>query len=270
MSKTAAACLSTIWPLGVQKTATETLLECFGASLPLIKEHGIDEGLVNLVVNSYRNSVSNHSNKKKVSGSTLAAIIYLTWLQICNLFLQQHLLTWLELIACTTVDEPLQDSVYNAGVETFFNLDVLRKSHDSKSGDTILDALQDVAESSKNALMIALPRLFSSFLQAVKKYRATLFGQGSNQLPGAGTNELNAAGMHFFIRCQALLGDDQSSLEAWTARNALLNIVRENNLFNRSLPDAELGVNRIGDLAIDALAGQVCRSFRHRQLILST
>lgn len=119
----------------------------------------------------------------------------------------------------------------------------------SKPGDAILSALQDV---STNAVISVLPRLFSSFLQAIKKYRTTLFGQGSTS---AGTNELNAAGMHFFIRCQALLGDDHSSLEAWTARNALLSTVRENNLFNRSLPDAELALNQIVDLAIDALAG---------------
>lgn len=170
------------------------------------------------------------------------------------MFLQQHLLPWLGHIACTTVGE---DSLYGAGVETFFNLDVLRQSHDLKPGEAILSALQDVTESSKSVVISTLPRLFSSFLQAIKKYRTTLFGQGST---GA---ELNAAGMHFFIRCQALLGDDQSSLEAWTARNALLNIVRENNLFNRSLPDAELAVNQIRDLAIDALAGQVSRSLRH-------
>jgi hypothetical protein len=81
MSKAVAACLSTLWPLGVQKTATETLLECFGASLPLINEHRTDEDLAriaSLVVNSYRNSVSNHSNKKKVSGSTFATHLYLT------------------------------------------------------------------------------------------------------------------------------------------------------------------------------------------------
>lgn len=179
----------------------------------------------------------------------------LTWLQICNLFLQQHLLLWLERVACTAAGQQLQDSLYNAGVETFFSLDVLRQSHDSKSGNAILSALQNVGESSKNVVIASLPRLFSSFLQAIKKYRTTLFGQGSNQLPGAGTNELNAAGMHFFIRCQSLLGDDQSSLDAWMTRNALLDIVRENNLLNRSLPDVELAINQIGDLAIEALAG---------------
>lgn len=81
MSKAVAACLSTLWPLGVQKTSTETLLECLGASLPLINEHRTDEGLAkiaSLVVNSYRNSVSNHSNKKKVCDSTFAAHFYLT------------------------------------------------------------------------------------------------------------------------------------------------------------------------------------------------
>ncbi|KAF8350279.1 hypothetical protein F5887DRAFT_944597 [Amanita rubescens] len=240
LSKTVAACLSTMWPLAVQKTATETLLECFGALLPLIKKLDKDEGLAriaSLIVNSYRNSLSNNSNKKK----------------ICNLFLQQHLLLWLERVACTAAGQQLQDSLYNAGVETFLGLDVLRQSHDSKSGNTILSALQNIAESSRNVVISALPRLFSSFLQAIKKYRTTLFGQGSNQLPGTGTNELNAAGMYFFIRCQSLLGDDQSSLDAWMTRNALLDIVRENNLLNRPLPDVELAINQIGDLAIEAL-----------------
>jgi len=193
----------------------------------------------------------------------LVSNVDLMWLQICNLFLQQHLLPWLERVAYTVTGEQLQDSLYNAGVETFLSLDVLRQSHDSKSGNTILSALQNVAESSKNVVISALPRLFSSFLQAIKKYRTTLFGQGSNQLPCTGTNELNAAGMHFFIRCHSLLGDDQSSLDAWMTTNALLDIVRQNNLLNRSLPDVELAINQIGDLAIEAL-GQLHHPLCHR------
>ena len=69
LSKAVSACLVALWPIGVQKTTTETLLECFCASLPVIQAHDADEGLAtvaSLAVNSYRNSLANNSSKKKV------------------------------------------------------------------------------------------------------------------------------------------------------------------------------------------------------------
>ncbi|KAF8624871.1 hypothetical protein AX15_005748 [Amanita polypyramis BW_CC] len=244
LSKAISTCLAVLWPIGAQKTTTEALLECFCAVLSAI--HDADEGLAkvaSLTVNSYRSSLANNSNKKK----------------FCSLFLQHHLPHWLECVARMPTNSTygqLQDSIYSAGVETLFNLEVLRQSHDSRSGGFILNALKSAAESSRDTVISMLPRLFSSFLQVIKKYRTTLFGQGSNQPVGATTNEFNVSGIRFFVTCQALLDDRQSSTEAWSVRNALLDILRENHLFNRSVPEAELSVNQINDLAIQALSAQ--------------
>ncbi|KAK2462096.1 hypothetical protein APHAL10511_006559 [Amanita phalloides] len=239
LSKAVAACLRTMWFPGVQKSTTETLLECVGALLHLVHESDADDDdlakIACLIIKSYRNSLANSSNKKK----------------ICTLFVRQNFPRWLECIACILPCEQLQDSIYNAGLETFFNFDVLRHSHDSKTGSVILNALQTLPELSKDAIAPALPRLFSSFLQAIKKYRSTLFGQESNQIPCAATDELNASGLQFFIICQELLDDIRSTPEAWTARNALLVIVDESNLFSSSMEHA---INQISDLAIEALA----------------
>lgn len=76
--KTAAfRCLSALWPLAATKFSTETLLECFGTLLDYTASHGPTENpanedfakLTGLVVSSYRSSLVNASNKKKVAYS---------------------------------------------------------------------------------------------------------------------------------------------------------------------------------------------------------
>ena len=63
-------CLAILWPLGVQKATSDTLLECFGGVLKLLKE-GMDgddslENIGEIVTASFRSTFENVSNKKKV------------------------------------------------------------------------------------------------------------------------------------------------------------------------------------------------------------
>ena len=69
LSELASSCLTILWPLAVQRMNTELLLECFGALLAFLFANTLDAGFAKngrLVVNSYRNSLNNFSNKKKV------------------------------------------------------------------------------------------------------------------------------------------------------------------------------------------------------------
>jgi hypothetical protein len=69
LSQVVSSCLSRIWPLAVQKMGTEILLECFGSFLPAVQWCENDEGLVQIgviVVSSYKDSLYNFPNKKKV------------------------------------------------------------------------------------------------------------------------------------------------------------------------------------------------------------
>ncbi|KAM6497881.1 Urb2/Npa2 family domain containing protein [Amanita muscaria] len=230
-----ASCLHILWPPGVQKITTETLLECFGISLPLIQGSNTSHKLVNLITNSYRSSFANNSNKRK----------------LFHLFSQHHFHQWLECMASTLEDADhaqLLDIVYNAGVETLYNPDVLRQSLHPNTENPVLTSFQEASKSSKTDILSVLPRLFSSFLQSIKKYRTSLFGQGS---AASTTQESNAVSMRFFITCQSFLG---SSIEAWRARSALLVIVRENNLLNRPLLEATASLGQICELAIASLS----------------
>lgn len=69
LSQVVYSCLLIIWPLAVQRMGTETLLDCFGAFLPVVQWCENDEGLVQIgivVISSYKESLYNSPNKKKV------------------------------------------------------------------------------------------------------------------------------------------------------------------------------------------------------------
>lgn len=69
LSELTNSCLGILWPLAVQRMNSELLLECFGALLGFLFSNSLDAGFAKngrLVVNSYRNSLNNSSNKKKV------------------------------------------------------------------------------------------------------------------------------------------------------------------------------------------------------------
>ncbi|RDB29584.1 hypothetical protein Hypma_015277 [Hypsizygus marmoreus] len=236
------SCLEDIWPLAVQKTSTETIMECFGAFVRICGLCEIDTGLARIgmiITASFRNSVSNSSNKKK---------IYST-------FLQSHFHYWLQCVILHHPQEPLRlllDAIYDAGAETIFNVDILRQIQDSNTEIALLEAVA-CAVSSHTSIVAVLPRLFSSYIEAIKKHRGALFSQGSNQLPGSATEELCSTGMQFFAVCESLLGRMEQNAHAWAARVALLSLVDQERLFHQKQPSAELALNRIVNEALAAL-----------------
>ena len=63
------SCLSTLWPIAVQRMSTELLQECYGSLLHTLalglNNSGISE-IGRMVSTSYHNSLTNSSNKRKV------------------------------------------------------------------------------------------------------------------------------------------------------------------------------------------------------------
>ncbi|KAF9456144.1 Urb2/Npa2 family-domain-containing protein [Collybia nuda] len=236
------SCFRIMWPLAVRKISTEALLECFGALLNSwsLCERNVGIGLVGeMVVSSYRSSLWYSSNKKK---------IYLH-------FLQTHLYLWLThstVVAQSNSHQLLLEVLYEAGIDTILNVDIIRQTRDSKSENTLLFETIAIALSSNPMILATLPRIFASYIQVVKQHRSSLYGHGSNQSPGVVTDEANACGMRFFVACDDLLDHIGSNTTTWSTRVQLLSLLDQENIFSRGQPDVPI-MNRIVELAINAL-----------------
>jgi hypothetical protein len=155
--------------------------------------------------------------------------------------------------SCSIYGTLVQNS-HTAGVETLFNLDILRQIIDIKSENTLFEAFKNIGVTFHKGLVLAvLPGIFASFLQCIKKSRSSLFSQGSNQ-SGAVTEEIRAAGMRFFVSCQCLLHEAGSTDQTWSTRVALLTLVDKENLFSNHQSDAELILKQNVELAIPVLS----------------
>ena len=173
-------------------------------------------------------------------------------------FVQSYLPHWLKCIGSlnnATQAAAFHEVIFSAGTETLFNLEVLRQSQDLKVENTIFDAFDNLGKSYKRLILEALPKLFSQYIQSISKYRNALFGQGSQQQAGTALNQLHAAGMCFFTSCQVYLDETDDHERAWTTRAALLDIVEEENLFDRTL-DVDCVFNRNVEASIAILASE--------------
>lgn len=239
------SCLFLLWPVGLNKMNTELLLDCWGTFLQIFEETGPTEGFSKigaLLSKSYRNSLAISSGKKKMYST----------------FVQSYLPHWLKCIESpinATQDAAFHEIIFSAGAETLFNLEILRQSQDVKVENTIFDAFDNLGKSHKPFILEALPKLFSQYIQSISKYRSALFGQGSQQQAGTALNQLHAAGMGFFTSCQVYLDETDDHERAWTTRAALLDIVEEENLFDRTL-DVDRVFNRSIEASIAILASE--------------
>ncbi|KAG5639320.1 hypothetical protein H0H81_004523 [Sphagnurus paluster] len=235
-----AACLTLIWPLASQKTSTEVLLECFGAFIYAYRQnHEANENLANIglvVTSSYRNSLWNSSNKKKVYA----------------LFLHNYLPGWLECLTQASAEDPyktVRDTIYDAGAETLFNLDVMRQVRDSRSESTLLDTIGPVF-SSNAEICLVLPQLFLSYIENINKYRGALVSQGPSQNPAATGKEIQSYNTQFFASCISLLDTQEQTAHSWSTRVALLNIIDQENLFSLKEDRIQVLLSRITEQAI--------------------
>ncbi|OCH96588.1 hypothetical protein OBBRIDRAFT_765485 [Obba rivulosa] len=251
--KPVSQCLAVIWPLSVPKFTPETLLECLGALFTLARTRELsvsdpktDAGqaatrVVISIVSSYRSSLANSSNKKK---------LYTT-------FLQQHFRPWLQCIHLEagniTSDQGLKTEIFLVGSETIFNLDILRQAGELHCDNGFKEALSRAMSEVARETLSSLPRLFQAFTQAIRRHRGALFSQGSHQAPADTAKQVQASSMAFFALCDSLLASPGDDLLVWQTRVDLLSAIEAENLYNSGDDLAVDVLRQNGKLAVDAL-----------------
>jgi hypothetical protein len=159
----------------------------------------------------------------------------------------------------------LYQNIYESGAETLFNLDILRQLSDSRPTDQskILFSHLHKARSlsSENvSTLSAIPLLFSSYVQAIKRYRGAVFNQYSNTANVAALNdELHSASMRFFANCEAVVvggdanGGRAKEIGVWHARLKLLETVLDERLFSAQQEGATAMLNTVIEDAISVI-----------------
>jgi len=178
--------------------------------------------------------------------------------QIYAAFLQNHLVSWLECIFTPGRDERdhgLVSEMYSAGIETLFNLDILRTAEDNKCDRALKDALAEALASFPAVSLDAMPRMFESFIQTIKRHKSALFGQGSNHTAGNVATQVQAVGIAFFSMCGELLASAPNGEDdrIWKTRIALLVIVDAENLYNVRDEHATHTLRQCGEISVEAL-----------------
>lgn len=241
LSELANSCLIILWPLAVQRMNGELLLDCFGALLGFLFSNPLDAGFAKngrLVVNSYRDSLNNSFNKKKLHQT----------------FLQLHLYHWLHAVAKDFgTHESLKSCIVEAGIDTIFNLDILRQSQDGNTESALLQNLRTLDKSHGKLVMETLPQIYVHYTHSLKRHRAALFGQGSQHSGRTGLDELHGAAVRFFVSCEEMLRDHDQTSQVWATRIALLQIVYQENFFHRKQPDTQVVLHQLLENSLTAL-----------------
>lgn len=155
--------------------------------------------------------------------------------------------------ASAPLDSSLKISLLDVGIDTMFNLDMLRLTHDSRAENPLVERLQVISQTERALVLEHIPQLLVYYIQAIKKNRGALFSQGSQAYATTSKEELYANGMQIFISLLGLVEDSNRSPEAWTARLLLLETVDKENIFDGKQQDSQMTFNRILELALLAL-----------------
>ncbi|KAJ3919471.1 Urb2/Npa2 family-domain-containing protein [Lentinula edodes] len=216
-------CITILWPYCISKANIDLLLECFGACLRLCaKRQPLDEyvsDLVKVVAGSFHRYLSTSTVKKKMFSS----------------FIQLHIKDWLsslDNLSSSPNHSTLFECLYTSGIDCLFNLDVLR---DNKTEDVLFTAFHDIVP---EIIMPSLPRIFSSYIQALRRNRNAIFGQGSSQKVD-GLVEFRETGLHFFILSQQIFNKATDKDQSWTAKTLLLDVINQEMLFTGRHLDTE-------------------------------
>ncbi|KAF7339844.1 Urb2 domain-containing protein [Mycena venus] len=227
--------LSSIWPLAVHKISAESLLECFGTLLvvkqKLPEPNRALEQIGDSIISSLRVSVSNSSNKKKLS----------------SLFIQNHMRAWI-ISSLNHASSGFQESMHAAGTEILFNVDTLRQVHDEEH--PLFSALQSIPS---DLVHPCLSGIFTSFVHSTRKHRNALFGQSSGNTAAATTEQVRSACFSFFDSCQGLLNVINPTILTWKARVDLLTVIGDENLFSTSQLDGQMSLQGVVPLVLTVL-----------------
>ncbi|KIK71275.1 hypothetical protein GYMLUDRAFT_254519 [Collybiopsis luxurians FD-317 M1] len=229
-------CTTILWPLCVSKMSSELLLECFGASLRFCRDREPNEYIGHIIINvtnSFDRSLNTSSSKKK----------------IFSVFVQTYFEDWfssLSKLYSSLSHSNLLESIYATGSDCFLNLDVLR---DGKTETVLFSALESIAP---DIIAPSLPRIFSSYVQTLKKNRSVIFGQGSKL---DSLEEFHEASLKFLTSCQTTLNMMTDKGQVWKTRALLLDVVNEENVFNTRHVETEKLLSGIVNSILIELAG---------------
>ena len=148
-------------------------------------------------------------------------------------------------------DRKLLGLLYAAGIDTLFNLDLLRQTRDSKAEDPFFGAIK--TSTSNEHFLTCLPHIFASYVHVIRKSRSALFGQGFNQSIGTPAEQLQAFGMQSWTSCHSLLDDVRSNVKTWPIKISLLRLVHQESLYNRNLMNQLQALNDLVESAVELL-----------------
>ena len=143
-----------------------------------------------------------------------------------------------------------------AGIDTVFNLDVLRHTHESKADNPLVSHLRAIRDENKPLVHEFIPILFVQYVKALNRHRGAIFSQGSQTQPGAVLEHIRQSAMNFFTLLLALVADGsggQHEKSAWQTRLALLRTVDQENLFSQKQAGSRVTMNGILELVLSGL-----------------
>ena len=146
--------------------------------------------------------------------------------------------------------------VYDAGVETMFNVDALRQAQD-RDHSPYYECLSSAMSLDPTRLCQSLPRLFEAFIHTTKRHRAAVFGQSSHQAPGSSADQARIAALKFFVMCDSLLSAVPSAALRWETLARLLRILDSEGLYGANNGPAAEVLRRCGEDAVTLLGGAV-------------
>ncbi|KAF7794109.1 hypothetical protein EIP86_005239 [Pleurotus ostreatoroseus] len=222
LASVASQCLSLLWPLAVPKFSADTLLDGFGAVLRVFNQLAGREAV----------------DEDTVHLATLIVNSYTS-------------------SAANTANK--KKAVYDAGIETIFNAEVLR----IEESNFVDAALTQLTGEIPDVVLQCLPRLFTSYSQNTRRHRSALYGQGSNQQHGASLQHARRAAISCFASCDNLLGRTNASELAWSTRLALLRAVVAENLYIVNDETATNVLRTTGENAVEAIV----MAIRGRELL---
>lgn len=174
--------------------------------------------------------------------------------QLFQTFLQSHLYNWLLVVTKDfNIYQSLKTDITEAGIDTIFNLDILRQSQDGNTESALLQNLRTLNRTHAELVIEALPQIYIHYIHSLKKYRGALFGQGSQHSGGTALDELHGSGVRFFVSCEGMLREHSQTSRVWAIRIALLEIVNQENLFHRKQPDTQVVLNQLLETSLTAL-----------------
>ena len=129
----------------------------------------------------------------------------------------------------------------------------MRQSQDGSTESALLENLRTLNKSHGEIVMETLPQIYVHYIHSLKKHRGALFGQGPLQSEGTSLDELQDAGVRFFVSCEGMLRDHDQTSRVWATRIALLQTVNQENLFHRKQPDTQIILNQLLETSLTAL-----------------